>query len=93
MADSWLADLSRALEDRAQSREELRKKFSEELERVGPVVFVPFEDSPDGHGIGWFRGDVGFVAYLKNSNGYDMLHVGRLEDELLRKLIPHMPAA
>ncbi len=90
--NGWnLAEFSAALEAQRLSKEEQRKEFNKKLEEVGPVLFIPYEDSPEGHGLGWFRANGGFVAFRKYSNGYEMIRSGTLEDELIRKLYEQIP--
>lgn len=90
MSDGWLSQISKSLEDAATGRETNRMRVHEALEARGPVLWLPDPENPK-HGIGWFRGDTGFIAYQKWSNGWAMLPVAQLDDELLKAFIPHMP--
>lgn len=71
-------------EERQAKREAFNAKLGE------PVLWIPDPDCPT-HGVGWFRGDIGFFSYRKTDNGYDENTRTQLEDSLLKALIPHLP--
>lgn len=87
---SHLSSFSQAMNTHEERRKAHRAEFNRQLEAQKPVLFLPYPDT-EGHGIGWFVGATGFLAYRKYSNGYDPDSAQELEFDLIRALIPHLP--
>jgi hypothetical protein len=81
-----LTGFRRALDAHAARREAERKAFSDQLEAIKPVLFVPESDGLEGHGVGWFKVDDGFVAYRRMSNGYQAHRCDSLTFDLVKAL-------
>lgn len=89
MTDSWLSGFSSMLDRQTEERQERIRKFNAVVPE--PLVFIPDEGGAEGHGIGWFQADGGFIAFRKYSNGYHPERVDVLTNELVKKLAEHLP--
>lgn len=80
-----LSDFSQAVLRAADKKEVERIQLN--MARGEPKLFIPYEDSPEGHGIGyWIDGDE-ILAIRRMSNGYELHPMQRYSVEFLKKLI------
>lgn len=85
MPENSLTDLSQVLQRIADDRELERLEVNKT--RGEPKLFVPYADSPEGHGIGyWVVGDE-ILAIRRMSKGYDLRPMQRYSIDFLKKLI------
>ena len=86
--NSWnLSEFSASLRRQAEAREAERKAAEEALGE--PDLFVPFEDGPEGHGIGYWvmENKMDILAFRRYSNGYEIYPCQRYSVEFLRTLL------
>ena len=73
------------------SGDRLRQEQEEFNRTCGePVVFLPYDDAPSGHGVGWFLIGDKYIAHRRMSNGYDRIPFAVMSVGLIKTLHDHL---